>query len=405
MWTIIEKIFRRYDAKGEVKLDRILNNSILRKCSLLLCSFYFVLFIGGCKPDKNDVTQEKNQNIVFSVATVNAKPCDKNVAVTVSVKNNPGFASATLEVHYDDNFLTLTGFSYKMSAMQGASSTPFREKASPPCLSVTNRKENITGDFDFATLFFDVAEDAEGSYDISLNCDENDVFDLNENNLNCTLNKGAVLITTEGETVSSVATKSFHTVLFKDEEGNEIATQTVGDGDASAAPVAPSKDGYVFKGWSEAVDEVTKDITVTPVYEPIGDSPMFEVEQVDANAGDKDVAVEISVKNNPGVASIAFDVIYDTDHLKMTDFQYNPTAISGSATVPFHDDVLPPHLSMVNINTNQTGDWAFATLYFEVASDAKGGYPIVLTYDEDNVYNIEETSIPFKVVNGIITVN
>ena len=161
----------------------------------------------------------------------------------------------------------------------------------------------------------------------------------------------------------------------------------------------------MFKGWSEAVDEVTKDITVTPVYEPIGDSPMFEVEQVDANAGDKDVAVEISVKNNPGVASIAFDVIYDTDHLKMTDFQYNPTAISGSATVPFHDDVLPPHLSMVNINTNQTGDWAFATLYFEVASDAKGGYPIVLTYDEDNVYNIEETNIPFKVVNGIITVN
>ena len=58
MWTIIEKIFRRYDAKGEVKLDRILNNSILRKCSLLLCSFYFVLFIGGCKPDKNDVTQD-----------------------------------------------------------------------------------------------------------------------------------------------------------------------------------------------------------------------------------------------------------------------------------------------------------------------------------------------------------
>ena len=107
MWTIIEKIFRRYDAKGEVKLDRILNNSILRKCSLLLCSFYFVLFIGGCKPDKNDVTQEKNQNIVFPVATVNAKPCDKNVAVTVSVKNNPGFSSATLEVHYDDKFLSI----------------------------------------------------------------------------------------------------------------------------------------------------------------------------------------------------------------------------------------------------------------------------------------------------------
>lgn len=386
-------------------MDRILNKSILRICSLLLCSFFFVVFISGCKPDENDFTQENNQSIVFSVEEVSAKPGDKNVAVTVSVKNNPGFSSATLEVHYDDKFLTLTGFSYKMSAMQGASSTPFREEVSPPCLSVTNRKENITGDFDFATLFFDVAEDAEGSCDISLSCVENDVFDLNENNLDCMLNKGAVLIAPEGETVPSVSTKLYHTVIFKDEEGNEIATQTVGDGDASAAPVAPSKDGYVFKGWSEAVDEVIKDITVTPVYEPIGDALLFEVEQVEANAGDKDVAVEISVKNNPGVASIAFDVIYDTDHLKMTDFQYNLTAISGSATVPFHEDVLPPHLSMVNINNNQIGDWIFATLYFEVTSDAKGSYPIVLTYDEDNVYNIEETNIPFKVVNGIITIS
>lgn len=327
------------------------------------------------------------------------------MAVTVSVKNNPGFSSATLEVHYDDRLLTLTGFSYKMSAMQGASSIPFREKVSPPCLSVTNRTGNITGDFEFATLFFDVAENAEGSCVISLSCDENDVFDLNENNLDCTLNKGAVLVASEGETVPSVSTNLYHTVIFKDEEGNEIATQTVGDGDASTAPVAPSKDGYVFKGWSEAVDEVTKDITVTPVYEPIGDSPLFEVGQVEANAGDKNAAVEISVKNNPGVASIALDVIYDTDHLKMTDFQYNPKAISGSATVPFHEDVLPPHLSMVNINTNQTGDWTFATLYFEVASDAKGSYPIVLTYDEDNVYNIEETNIPFEIANGIIMVN
>ena len=376
---------------------------------LLICIVSLLLSSSGCGCD-NRISNEKE--ITFFMGEANAKSGEKGVALTVAVKNNPGFASARFEIKYDDT-LTLTGFTYNTSKLDGASTIPYNQKTNPPCMSVTKTDGNITGDFDFATLYFDVSDKAEKSCEVTISCKEGDVYDIDENNIDCNVTSGKINIsssknpteaTSSSETKSNSDSKETHTVVFKDENGKVILTQTVKDGDSVPAPTAPPKAGFVFKGWSESIDKVTSDKTIIPVYEPIGSAPAFEIEKVQASKGDKNVEVNVSIKNNPGVASISFDVLYDTDKLKLTGFKYNNDLIKGSSTVPFNEKASTPCLSMVNGAENVTGDGVFATLFFEVSEDADGGYPIIISYDKNNVYNIDEENVSFEIVNGLIEI-
>ena len=141
---------------------------------------------------------------------------------------------------------------------------------------------------------------------------------------------------------------------------------------------------------------------IQPTTEPSTENtkPKFVVETVKANPNDKNVAVKISVQNNPGLASISLDVDYDDKNLTLTNFTYNTEAVSGASTVPFHAGTFPPCVSVVNGTANITGDWDFVTLYFDVSDTANGVYDISLSYDEDNVYDINENNVSVEVVKG-----
>ena len=78
--------------------------------------------------------------------------------------------------------------------------------------------------------------------------------------------------------------------------------------------------------------------------------------------------------------------------------------LAGCSTVPFNANAFAPCLNMVNGTQNVQGDWIFATLYFDVKSTAIGSCPITVSYDEDNVYNIDEDNIPFIITGGAINV-
>lgn len=93
--------------------------------------------------------------------------------------------------------------------------------------------------------------------------------------------------------------------------------------------------------------------------------PQLVVDKVSAAPGAKDVAINVSVKNNPGIASLAFDVDYDTNAMTLTNFSYNEKIVDGSSTVPFNPKAQPTCLSIVNGSKNINGDWVFATLYFD----------------------------------------
>ena len=58
-------------------------------------------------------------------------------------------------------------------------------------------------------------------------------------------------------------------VVFKDENGNVLKTETVKEGESATAPNAPTKDGYNFVGWDKDYTNVTGNLEIKPLYEAI----------------------------------------------------------------------------------------------------------------------------------------
>lgn len=338
----------------------------------------------------------------FVVDSVNAKPGDKNVAVTISVKNNPGIAAIALDINYDKDSIKLTGFDYNTSALMGASTTPYNASAKVPCLFMVNGTQNITGDFTFATLYFDVLASAVGECPITVTYDEDNVYNIAENNVQFDIVSGA--IKTPGQRPTESQTNVF-TVIFKDYDGRVLSNQTVEKGKNAIAPSSPSREGYAFAGWSVSFENVQNDLTVTATYTELGKTPSFVIEKVSAKPGQRNVAVTVAVKNNPGIAAIALDVMFDNSKLTLTGFAYNESALAGASTTPYSASASTPCLYVVNGTKDLTGDFTFATLYFDIPATAKGTYPISVVYDPDNVYNLAEDNIAFDVINGSITVS
>ena len=305
----------------------------MKKTKAIISVLLSVLILLSVFSSLTLVVNAESDSPTFVVETVEAEKGEKNVAVTISIINNPGIASAALDIHYDENALNLADFIYNTDALGGASTVPYNNTAKPPCISMVDGSKNVTGDFVFVTLYFDVAKNAIGSYNITITYDEDNVYDIDETNV------------------------SFQTV-----GGKIIVSET----------------------------ENTK--------------PAFVVSNTTVEKGAKNVPVSVMVKNNPGVASIALDIIYDHDILTLKDFIYNTDALNGASTVPFNPTANPPCLSVVNGTVNMENDFTIATLYFDLSDTARGDCKISLLYDEDNVYDINESNIMFVVNSGIISI-
>ncbi len=130
-------------------------------------------------------------------------------------------------------------------------------------------------------------------------------------------------------------------------------------------------------------------------------NPSFVVETVNAKAGDRDVAVTVSLKNNPGIASVGMMVSYDSA-LTLKSIVYNDE-LGGQYMLPpaMNNPVKLIWVSLAEV----TEDCALATLYFDVSEDAApGNYQIAAVYDEDDVYDAEMNNVSFEVINGTIHV-
>ncbi len=79
-----------------------------------------------------------------------------------------------------------------------------------------------------------------------------------------TTDSGVTDATSSGTTNPDTATFK---VTFKDYSGVTLGTVNVKSGETATAPVTPAREGYTFKGWSESLDNVTSDKTVTAQYE------------------------------------------------------------------------------------------------------------------------------------------
>ena len=132
--------------------------------------------------------------------------------------------------------------------------------------------------------------------------------------------------------------------------------------------------------------------------------PTFAVSSASANPGDT-VEITISIENNPGITSAAIDVSFP-DELTLTDVSLKRDVYTGQFNGPQSLPVTKKaRLNWANGLENNGTSGLFATLKFSVSESAgEGSYPIAITYDPDDVFNLEETNINFQVSNGSVTV-
>lgn len=115
------------------------------------------------------------------------------------------------------------------------------------------------------------------------------------------------------------------------------------------------------------------------------------------------VQVEINLKNNPGIASLKFDVVYD-DVLTLTDVSFN-SAFGSYVTTP-KPYTNPQTITMISPLSDVTTDGLFATLTFIVSETAKDDYKanVSIEYNDDDIYNGSYVNLDPNVIDGGVTI-
>lgn len=127
------------------------------------------------------------------------------------------------------------------------------------------------------------------------------------------------------------------------------------------------------------------------------------VESKAAHWGDV-IDIEVYLKNNPGIIAAMFKLDYDTERLQLLSAQ-DKSLLSGAM---FGNDVndLPYVLLWNSASEKDFGeDGVLAVLKFKVKSEAKQGKAFInLSYEPDDVYNVELNNVPIEVKGGFVTV-
>ena len=127
------------------------------------------------------------------------------------------------------------------------------------------------------------------------------------------------------------------------------------------------------------------------------------IDSCEAMAGET-IKVNINFSDNPGLASLVLKVSYDQSLLKLTNVEYNTSM--GGQTVPPASLTSPVTLYWVNGFANYNGNGVFATLTFIVSDTAKEGDStnITVTYNADDVFNINDENVNLNITAGKVTV-
>jgi uncharacterized protein YfaP (DUF2135 family) len=145
-------------------------------------------------------------------------------------------------------------------------------------------------------------------------------------------------------------------------------------------------------------------VTLTVNLPVIDDKPIIVVAEGKGAAGDT-IRIPIRLENNPGIVTIGFDLIFDSEVLKLIDFEN-----TGRLNEPLH----PPYNGMSPVRftwndgtatINNTNDGDIVILDFEVLTDASPGeYEIRLETVPGSILNASIQQVSFDAINGMITV-
>lgn len=121
----------------------------------------------------------------------------------------------------------------------------------------------------------------------------------------------------------------------------------------------------------------------------------------------KSFDVNISLKNNPGIASMRLSLTYDTSVMSLTSVKDLGLIGESIHSTDYNTDNYTLYWDNGTATSNFTADGAIVTLTFTIKSDAKSGdYPIIVDYDfnNDDIVNCELIPVKFEIVNGFVTV-
>lgn len=146
----------------------------------------------------------------------------------------------------------------------------------------------------------------------------------------------------------------------------------------------------------------TKNIDYIPVYDE--NAPRISMSGVNAKAGEE-VEVRVNLENNPGITALRLVVNYDEDALEMTDFAFGDALVSMNkgTSQNYGNDY---SFSMYSATVDLTDCGTLAIIKFKVKEDAQDGeYPITITYDPDDIFNLAGDCVSFEMELGAVMVN
>lgn len=128
------------------------------------------------------------------------------------------------------------------------------------------------------------------------------------------------------------------------------------------------------------------------------------VESKSANAGDE-VEINISLENNPGIIAALFKMEYDRERLELVSVA-DKRLLEGGIFSPNY--TFYPYTMVWNSasHTNFTDDGTLVTLKFKVLEEAESGNAFInLTYNNDDIFDVDMNNVDITVRNGGVEVN
>ncbi len=298
----------------------------------------------------------------------------EEVTVKFGITDNPGIVSFRLIVDYDSDDLEITDFKgYDLDSTELVTSGLFTND--PFLFSwVDAVHDNNTYSGTVAEVTFRVKESASlGEHTVGLSYLPNDVFDKSLKNVTLSTVSGSINVVEEEDD-----------------------------------PSAPSNDSSASSDDSSASsdDSSSSSNDSSSTSDNDSSSVVFSLTKAEGHQGD-DVEVSLYADENTGIISFLLNIDYD-DAVK-------PISTSADEIWPYKDyetvffgplENDPLSLSWVEAtHSNNTYTGRIATFTFHISEDAEvGEHKLTLSADSENIFNYDLEDVPFKLINGSITV-
>lgn len=131
------------------------------------------------------------------------------------------------------------------------------------------------------------------------------------------------------------------------------------------------------------------------------ETPTFAFNSASANAGEE-VSLTLTCSNNPGINGWAVNIAYDSSAMEIVSA--DKASAFGDVTVSQNLSENPFRAQWFGLN-DVTANGKMVGLTFKINENAKSGdYSVSISYNEDEVVNLNEENVHFDTVDAVITV-